>query len=1200
MNPTHALGNLALGTIQWSATFALSHLAVRQLGLPDSRSLPLALAAGTAWITFQGLRKPGQNSAPRGKEKKTRSGPNRRHNRFSPPRQPFLLTLADPDSALPPPDTGGAVGLSLPYSPDPAMNERWNGEENWRRLLDWLAGKQTADLLLGLVVVLDSGRLLQASASTLLRDAGVLKEKLTGLNRVLGKSPPVYLLADNLDLLYGLRSLTSVLSPSRLAAPLGAWFNPDRDRNPAAAAKTAHAKALESLRQAAAVTPHSPPASTLAALLQAPDEFKRLEAPLTRFAAELFGNGGEPRNRSHRKSFLDEEEEDTQRDDANAAPPRFGGLFFTASGPGAVTLPPQLGELAGILEATEPAPGSDPWFTQALFSRDLVADAKRQSSAAKPKSARRTSAAGAGGLAWFTAAGLVFCLVLGCLFLKDRQQLLTLSENARAPESAEELGDYLNLARKAREHAGSFLAARFGLGQTRELAEVIQRRYVESYYDLKTIPAIASLQESVLAAADHTDPAVIGNTLLMLIILRDGIMGGDNAADPGDISTPLHAIAEAKGLLNRDDLRQLFAFSAWSGDRAWLVDANSAIQQLLERLVHSANRGDPAWLGEWLGGIPGLREVQLDKLLDSPRPKDANPVTVPAAYSQDGYRVAAAIMDKLGAAAGEEIRRQYLRRYRDIALEAWRLAAAELLQGGRESIADPDLRERIRQAVRQDDPAARFAALASRHLLPMFDLDAEEDEPDFLWLAEYARLSGLTAANPSAQALPQTVAPQSRERRENLAAAGSFTAMAARFSSAIRGLTGDSTEEAWLRQFAGLNLDQKPNPGPGPYADQANADQADARLFAGPERDDAWANWRGQLKRVGLVSQDPAENLSHIRKLFAWRREQAEPAADLPLTGAELQARRLHRHLREYSGSGRWDFLSPLASQRRLGQLLTRLAALTLEAVWRDTVYNPLRLTAGNESSRQERMTGAGGLLEKFLTGPAAGFWDWEDGHLVNASRDGLTFMFAPAFLAYCNEILSRSREPLPPTCDLVFKIDSVNVDPGARERPEAVEFFLSGVGGEKTKGNPGGDPRRPNGGTEQTFTHRNFPKAHPFSLSPEALLANPACRAGVRIQFRSCQIEAVFTGAEGVRRFIGLFSQRGAVLRPDAFGLDGGMLLKKLRVSGVMVNGEILGGEEFLSLPHQPLPDLPERIISPPPAGVMAGGDAFGRKVLF
>ncbi len=1194
MQKLRALYHFAACAGKWSAVFAASHLTIRHLGLPDTRTIPLALAAGSAVIIGKQIYKTGKNQPG---HYPTNHPPSRKTTaRTALPRHPFLLLLNPPDSAPPPSLTRDPTWFAAPNETTADYAAEASGaDDRWRHFLEQLSGGRSADFFFGTAIILDTSRLLHSTPATLLRDAAGIRERLLDLHRAAGKNPPVYLVVDNLDILYGLRSLILATPARRLAQPLGAISDPNLENRPIAIVKAAHAEALVDLLDNATSTPSLDPAA-VAASLQAPDEFKRLEVPLTRFAEVLFDHS--TLSESLRLEYRYLGNDDTEPRDEIPPAPRLGGLFFTASCPGAVTLPPLLGELAGFLEAPEPQPDSTSWFARDLFAHTLPADAARKKGKITATRARTKFPAAVG---WLTAACLVLSGLLTWSFLENRQALLRLSAGSPAPESAEELGDYLNLAASARALSSSFVPAHFGLSQTRELADEMQRRYVESYYDLKTIPAIESLQDSVIAATDHADPAVIGNTLLMLIILRESIIGGEG---PGgdEASDPLLAIAETKGLIARNDLRQLAAFSDWAGDRTWLGDAHVALRRLEANLLDNANRGDPSWLCAWLAGIPGLEEARLDSIFEGNGQRTGPKTAIPAAFCRDGFQIVAGLMARMAEPGENDRRRRYLSRYKRQALEVWRQAATELFAGGREFIADADLREGIQQAVRRDDPAARFAALACRHLLPMMEATEAETEPDFLWLAEYARLSGLAGANPSSPASRLAEDEQKAHHGESLALAAGFGAMAARFSQTIRNLTGEIGEEIWPSRFASFDQGRNANPRPA---------RATGRFLKAPDPnfgselavEEDWKNWLVQLKRVGLASHNGSENLAQIRKMFAGWREHAAAAGtaadDIPLSGAEFFANRLHRHLREYSGSGGWDGLSPLSSLRRFRHLLMRQAALSLDSLWRDSVYNPLRLTSGSDAVRRERLLGVGGLLEKFLTGPAAGFWDWEEGRIVNARGEGTEFLFSPVFLDYCNAVLARSREEIPESCAMLFRVDSVQVDPGARERPEAVEFFLSGVTG-NSAGKLPADKRSSDAGSEQSFIHRNYPKAHQFNISPVVLDANPACRAGLRVKFRSCQAEAVFEGVEGVKRFIELFSREGAMLRPEAFGLEGGMLLKKLRVSGVKINGEISGGDEFLRLPRTSWPTPPERIISVANPDAAFPDKVFGKKIVY
>lgn len=1005
------LAKLVICCCAWAGLFLVCRASVWMLGKPAWWSLPAALIIGLAILIAGKLlhaafrrkhtihaspsqanasTQPAPRTSIRFRRAWERGRPYRKGRLFPPtPQPPWYICLNLPGS-LPGhlPELADAAGEDTADYGDAFTWRRgphaaWldfpgsgMDDDHWRSFIGMIGGIPQFTPPAGIVVRLDCARILNSTHTSIHDDAPVMRRRLQLLQKACRKQLPFYLVVDNVDRLYGLRSIMSKAERDKQVVALGK-IRFDRRGDSAAFVSSCLEDCLTGV---AYPGPDAGPAA-----LQARDEIRRLETPLIALLAQLTPTG--------------------------AKGPFLRGLFLAAAAPGGEMVQPLLSRLPTFQPMDETLP-VQPWFLRQLMRDAIPADAEAARNAATSpiRFAYPASAAG------LLVGCLALCLFMTCSFFESRGVLLSARGRTAPPSSPENLQPYLDLADITRLRNNGWRLPRFGMNEPEALEDVLQRRFTDSYFDLKTIPGVEHVQDAAVAAALSADPGVIGNALLQLAVTRDGI--GRNLERFGDdekSSRFLQALVKALHLASDEDMRQLERYFAWAGQREWMPETHATLIDFEKYLIDHAGGGDLAWLPGWVGRLPGLRAIDTSRVWDAPADTERERSRIGPEWTLDGYRIACGLLSAVrydsannDGAETEWVkkRERALEMYRLGALERWRSAASVLWSGFRSRVPDAKVGSLFGDAADGDDPAGRFLRLVEQELLPMFDDVGEEAHPDLRWL----RLRvGLLRPSRTGRADP--------EKR--------FGVLAERLAGVVLELGSDDGMTRLSRRVRAEPID----------------------AFAA----EAEKEWSNTLRQAGLAAMDPEGNLESVRSQYlAWRnpghvnfsgqrcalRDAAEPAG------------RVHAFLFEKTGSTAWDGLSPLAVLDYARYLATRQAALKLNALWREKVYQPIQLTAGGDRERLARLTAPEGPLAKFLKGEATGFWQWNGRRLVNAEWNRLEFMFDQEFLDFCSSALREGAGAVERAVGAELSFDAVHVDDGARERPVGVKLaFVSGEG---------------------------------------------------------------------------------------------------------------------------------------------------------
>lgn len=1097
--------------IWWGGVFLGCRLAVWLAAKPAWWTVPVALAAGTAWLaarTFAQRRGPRRSGrfSPADPELRRRMLEAWRHGRTflsggllrpKPPVYLFLdLTRGPAASTL---EMGDAADRDTAAFEDEFTWHRGPGavwldyhnplERNdagrWSLFIE--TARQTR--FDGVAVTLDAARLTGGD----LAGAATLRHRLESLQEGRDTPLPVYLVLDNVDRLYGLRSLASRLDPDSLAAPLGGVRNLARENSPAFFRRIL-AEGADILQDGGdAGLAHN------AAAVLAPEELARLEPPLIRFCRQVFLKNSRERG---------------------AKAPWIRGLFLAASAPGGAMVPPALTSLPAFRPLHETLP-VQPWFLRDLLRKAIPEDASAARLAVGAGLRRVLPPHAVGAL----AGAAVLSLLLTWSFLENRGILLSARGRAAPPANAAELQPYLELATLTRLRANGWALPRFGMTEAEDLAGELSRRYTESYFDLKTIPSIEHVQEAAIAAAESDDAGEIGNALLLLAVTRDGIARNlDESRTDEDGTRLLHALVNSLRLASPEDMRQLETYFSWAGRQEWMPETVRALEEFEKYVVDNAAGGDLSWLQEWVGNLPGLQPVDTSLVWDVPLADNSLSIIGPA-WTREGYAIAKGVLEAVARnpdnVAWSNRREEFLAQYRLQAVERWRVAAAVLWSKFRRRIPDGEVHAMLRQAVRGDDPASRFTELVRHHLLPMFENVAHADNPDIAWLFLHENLN----------LVPRRPADQD--------AGGGLERLANRLVAAVHELGSDEKLNRLSVKY-----------GLAPGNDDANA------LLSG-ER------WLDALRRFGLAAESPEDNFALVQTHFrSWQNRSSDASAFDPLLQAGREAEYLHRHLRESTGSGAWDGLSPLAVYDYIRYLATRRAALHLDALWREQVFNPAHLVSGDEGDRLERLAASGGVLEQFLTRTASGFWHWDGEGLANAEWRRLPFMLDGDFLDFCRKSLRDKRPARLERLELPLQVRAVDVPEDAVEKPIRVEFALRSGGGEQ----------------KVVFSNFRIEENLVWHMDPDAVVT-------MRVVFPSVTAVVDFTGKAGLKTFATMLSMGEARFGADQFP-EAEAVLRRLGVDQIVLKANLDNRDELLRHLRGGAFPLPRSIIVAGPTG--------------
>ncbi|MCD8352533.1 MAG: hypothetical protein LUC93_18165 [Planctomycetaceae bacterium] len=1076
----------------WVVLFLACRLAAWALGWPAWWTIPLALNTGVGWVAIRMAREALRDARadahkqapadPRQSARMRRAwkrGRGLRRGRFLDAPMPWYLCLEQA-----PTTSGGMLD-----SGDAADRQSDEGEEfAWRRgphalWLDYpdawgedddvrwdafVRLLKTRDApLAGIALVVEADHLLLDDPARLRDRARLLRRRLDRLRASRRGTVPVYVVLNRLDCLYGMRSLVAGLDSARLFRPLGAVR---RER------ETPEELARRVIDQSEDELGKLPPIREAALL--APVELERLREPLAHFCSHLFAG-----------------------DSA-----MLRGVYLASSAPGGGTIPPRMVAYPTFREVREDPPLGGSWFLRTLLREGIPGDAVP---ARRAVGVRRTGLSGT--LAGLVAGSLVLCTLLTWSFWENRSILLSARDRAAPPTSAESLEPFLDLAVQTRLRAAGWRLPRFGMVEAERLADELQTRFTESYFDLKTVPGIDHVQETALAAGSSSDPREIGNALLLLTATREGISRNLNRdGNPGENWLFLHALIDALRLAGPGDMRQLQTYFEWAETQEWMPETRDALVAFEKYIIDTACGGDLSWLPVWIESLPGLAGVDVSCVWS---PTLAPPYRVGGAWTAQGYRIAAGLLravvyDSADPEGWLEKREAFLATYRRTAIRHWREAGKHVWDGFRLRIADDDLPDLIRAAAKLDDPASRFAALARAHLLPMHD--QETDDPDIRWLMLYTGTGGRDESTPS-------------------------PGLAQRLADAVRSLGSDEGIEQVSRDLGLLPGDR------------------------GTVVAQEWEKLREAMAAAGLQAETPLDNRAAVQRHY----RNLAPAVD-PLVRAGIAARGVHQTLREASTSGGWDAVSPLASYDYFRYLAARTAALGLDNAWREKVFNPAGLYPGDNDARLRQVAAPGGLLERFLTGEAAGLWCWQNEAMAAAEWDGIAFPVSAEFLAFCQTILREGVPEKPTAVVLPFRFDAISVDTSALERPTKVELTFR------------------SGGEEQVAVFQNYQMPGQFVWHPES-----PSSASIRIVFPSTTAVLDFT-SETVGDFIRLLSGDAAVIGADAFP-EVERDLRELGVTRFVLRTAMENADAYFSYTAVPFPELPHSVIVPDAAPLPA-----------
>lgn len=677
-NLIRAFAGFGVQSAQWLLCFFVCALGLSLGGRPLWPAVPLGLLAGAALSALfpraDGAAGGAPESAPENPDVAAALRP---AGSSSPPLCFILARPADADPLFP----AGAAARDVPLP----FAWRRRDDADWREFLARLpaviAGFSGKNFAGGIVVRLAADWLAAEDETAILKKARLLGARIADLRRAADAPLPVFLLVDGVDRLYGWRTAASLLPEELRAEPLGRF----RRARGGSVDALVDALTADAARLAFAAGAAGADASASPAHLQAPAEFNRAANRLRFFAKRLAGGNG----------------------DADSAPQ---GIFFLSSIPGLPALPP-LAAAPSFVPAEEEPCAAGSLFQDELLARVLPRAFRRGADEADARARRRRSVAFHTAAAALAAASVLIGGLLTSSFARTRGILLSAAGAAAHPETRGRLGDYLRLAEETAGRSGGSALPRLGMDEDESLAAELKRRFADGYFDLKTVPGMEHLQNAALDAVRSGDPRALGNALLMLVLVRDGLDGATGRPTLSDgTRDALTDAALALGLTDAEEMRQLRAFLDWAGERDWMPAAREALLRFERHIAASDPRG--SWLPRWAEAA-----VVSTGIGDEPPPLPEN---LSPAWSRRAHAIADALAAGVNDNGAPAWRAGAMDDYRRRALAAWADAADRLWDGMPENIPDAEIPGRLRLAASGRDPAALFAERAREELLPMF------------------------------------------------------------------------------------------------------------------------------------------------------------------------------------------------------------------------------------------------------------------------------------------------------------------------------------------------------------------------------------------------------------------------------------------------------------------------------------------------
>ncbi|MDR1521012.1 MAG: hypothetical protein LBU23_12860 [Planctomycetota bacterium] len=323
--------------------------------------------------------------------------------------------------------------------------------------------------------------------------------------------------------------------------------------------------------------------------------------------------------------------------------------------------------------------------------------------------------------------------------------------------------------------------------------------------------------------------------------------------------------------------------------------------------------------------------------------------------------------------------------------------------------------------------------------------------------------------------------------------------------------------------------------------------------------------WREALGRLAALTNDYAGNLAAVRRAF--RRggmnftdrflpgDGPGGSEGDPLEAAELATENLEQRLASHPDDPARDDAPPRAlfNQYRLASV--RLAAFSLDAMWRENVLHPWSLHPGDPLERWRRLTEPGGLLDNYLKS-ASGLWRLDDGRLTNAEWDGISFMFNRKFLNFVDWCVGekhfRRDEPL----SIAIGVTRVDVDSGARERPTQLELVWRTAAGDRS------------------LVYRNYPAEALWEWKPGA-----SAKIRLGLSLPAVSLEKDYSGEAAVSGLLRAAAGGKVVLRADDFPEKSGVL-RRLGISGIAIHSRLREPERLLKWLDIGARRLPQSVI--------------------
>jgi type VI secretion system protein ImpL len=538
-------------------------------------------------------------------------------------------------------------------------------KDEWQQFLSLLAKFRKKEPLNGLVITVAADRLIQGNTESLLEDGRTIRRRMDELMRVLGARFPAYVMVTKCDLVQGATQFCEALPEAAHQQAMGLLNQPVGNDVSAFTGRVFESVGHRLRGMRLLLLNQIKHRDTAADMLLFPEEFEKLEEPLTAFITGAF------------------------QENPYQETPLLRGLFFSSGRQEGTPFSHFLQNL-GLIRKRDVLPGTN----KGLFLHDVFADIlprDRRLFVPTQHMLQWNRLTRHLGLTAWIAVMVAVCGLLSYAFVKNLSVLSDIRHKFEKPPllQSDLLPDVITMDRyrqaliQVEVQNRDWWTPRLGLNTSLKVERALKTKFV-SLFDSGFLKALDKKMENRMTTFDSRTPRAIYGTHVGYLVRRINLLkarlGHRDVAEMAGLPQPVFGPV----VLNRTDLipeiQQKIALqnlyrTAWQSDEQRLQKELSDLQTWLKHLL-SLPGVSLNWLTDWVSAEPDLPPVTLDQFWGQSVPNPAA-VSVQAAFTQAGSdrvhaalgEIEAALFDPLVIAESKaEFETWYPKAY----LEAWR------------------------------------------------------------------------------------------------------------------------------------------------------------------------------------------------------------------------------------------------------------------------------------------------------------------------------------------------------------------------------------------------------------------------------------------------------------------------------------------------------------------------------------------------